>query len=964
MKKRILLPLLASSVLLLGSCGLNPGTRSVSSAAPESSQASSSLEEAPVFTIAVSATDYYCGGEDLVLSYTAQSGVKATDTITYVIVTPGSVSGVITGDHFTAAHSGQVQIQGQIRGVLSTNVIDVHCHNYTEECSGNFSKLFEGMLNLGEAYDVGIYGDIVTLTGADGFLSMRQDGCLEVIGYQPVGHVTITAHGQPLYDGVYTIARTDFVSELITTLGDKITTEDTIPNDLLKEVTSFSFANRKGDMAGHLAIAYMENLESLDLSNDGLTDIGFLKNHGALTHLALAHNQISDLSPLSSGSVSSKKLTNLDLTDNKITSVQPLRTFVLMKSLHLAKNALVDLSYLSLMTKLGTLDLNDNPTIDPDKINYVSGMKDHLTYLAIGNCGLANAAFQSLRVLSKLTYLDVSGIPLSVADLVSSFASLDTLILRGCGVTIDGLNALNNFKLLTHIDLSENHFSRASFFNASNEFIFHDIDKETHLCSSLVELDLEGEDFIDLPDFSPLVALKKMSLANNLSLKSIQDCYNPAVGIVNGQTPWKGLPLEELSIDNCPSISLGGDGGTSALKDAFLSLTSLKSLSLLGGFEYLDRATYDTILGLSKARSDFAYRLYEGEWLSALSATVFSESVFFTVDELLKASTKLDDVNGVPSYKLPYSSGNRRLIISLLNETDYACPHHDSNGSDKSLNFVVPSDLFELVFYSSYNPTTNSKYFAFSFDIADRKTSRLDFVFRSFRVIGNLSGETIRMKEGLSTLGISATGLSGIWGFEGHAGDELWKGDGGVDTTYDYARSGFAALKVSGNLELNCANTENDRFEIIGGQGGRGWDAKDGSWSCVSGNDPRRCGGNGADGAPGIVCHDCALLSSKIVVWGGRGGDGGAGSDGSLANGKGDESKDGGNGGNGGNGGAGIRYSGALTNSFNAAIHGGDAGAAGRGGNRNAHLDWYVVIPAHDGKPGTAGHNGAATEKF
>jgi hypothetical protein len=205
MKKRILLPLLASSVLLLGSCGLNPGTRSASSLAPESSQASSSLEEAPVFTIAASAADYYCGGEDLVLSYTAQSGVKATDTITYVIVTPGSVSGVITGDHFTAAHSGQVQIQGQIRGVLSTNVIDVHCHNYTEECSGNFSKLFEGMLNLGEAYDVGIAGDITVLTGADGFLSMRKDGFLEVIGYQPVGHVTITAHGQPLYDGVYTI---------------------------------------------------------------------------------------------------------------------------------------------------------------------------------------------------------------------------------------------------------------------------------------------------------------------------------------------------------------------------------------------------------------------------------------------------------------------------------------------------------------------------------------------------------------------------------------------------------------------------------------------------------------------------------------------------------------------------------------------------------------------------------------
>lgn len=102
------------------------------------------------------------------------------------------------------------------------------------------------------------------------------------------------------------------------------------------------------------------NLESLDLSDQAITDISVIQGLTRLTYLSLANNPVSDVSPLA-------ELTNLKiliLSTSKAQDYNALASLVNLQVLLLDNSTITDLTPLSDLTNLNTLYLANTPAED------------------------------------------------------------------------------------------------------------------------------------------------------------------------------------------------------------------------------------------------------------------------------------------------------------------------------------------------------------------------------------------------------------------------------------------------------------------------------------------------------------------------------------------------------------------------------------------------------------------------
>jgi Leucine-rich repeat (LRR) protein len=100
-----------------------------------------------------------------------------------------------------------------------------------------------------------------------------------------------------------------------------------------------------------------QNVTSLDLWQNFITDVSPLAELTNLTHLYLSENQITDVSPLA-------ELTNLQvlwLVDNQVHDVSPLGGLTRLTWLSLVRNQITDVSPLAELTRLERLTLLGNP---------------------------------------------------------------------------------------------------------------------------------------------------------------------------------------------------------------------------------------------------------------------------------------------------------------------------------------------------------------------------------------------------------------------------------------------------------------------------------------------------------------------------------------------------------------------------------------------------------------------------
>jgi len=367
----------------------------------------------------------------------------------------------------------------------------------------------------------------------------------------------------------------------------------------------------------YLYVYQAENLESLDLSECLIEDLGFISSFPNLKDLKLDKNAISDLAPLKD----LKLLERLSLGKNHISDITPLNDLTNLQVLALNSNLLVDVSSLNNMTSLVEVDLSTNDiTTITDLSNLVNLESVDLSYNLIS----------SISTLENLPIKELNIMNTDIGDLnaIANFTDLEELkagfryIWKGNesylltqkyekedhffkGLT--GLEALvghNNLKSLYLGRLygeGKDPLKQLATLTNLETLVFHQYSgaEDPNVLASLVNLkelvlDSGGIGFYDVSFLANLTKLE------NLSIETF--CYVEDLSVISGLTNLKELRMFKYGED----LSF---------------LTGLKNLRLL------ELKNWDTIDDYSPllALENLEYLVLEGEGIAVNDLSIISQ---------------------------------------------------------------------------------------------------------------------------------------------------------------------------------------------------------------------------------------------------------------------------------------------------------------------------------------------------
>ena len=179
-------------------------------------------------------------------------------------------------------------------------------------------------------------------------------------------------------------------------------------------------------------ISQFNELESLDLSYNQISDISILSGFTDLTFLRMMDNQISDISPLSGLT----NLTSLNLQANMISDISPLSGLTDLTSLYMSGNQISDISPLRGLTNLTSLGMTINQISD---ISPLSGLTN------LFDIGLQQNQISDISALSGLTdliQLDLNYNQISDISPLSGLTDLTALYLQNNPVSLSDIEAL------------------------------------------------------------------------------------------------------------------------------------------------------------------------------------------------------------------------------------------------------------------------------------------------------------------------------------------------------------------------------------------------------------------------------------------------------------------------------------------------------------------------------------------
>ncbi len=205
-----------------------------------------------------------------------------------------------------------------------------------------------------------------------------------------------------------------------------------IPSDLLSRFSEFS------------------QLEYLNLDNNGITDIEFLRNMKGLIGLSLSDNIISDLSPLEEH----LSLAELDVSNNAISNISVLQKLYLIKDLNLSGNTLKDLNNLALNTKIEKLDVSNCG------LKSLSGVKRLEALKELNASKNSVSDFGDIKEGPELDYLDLS------ENNIGSISFVEGLFVKKLNLSnnaIKNIKPIRKAEGLQSIDLSGNNISNIEF---------------------------------------------------------------------------------------------------------------------------------------------------------------------------------------------------------------------------------------------------------------------------------------------------------------------------------------------------------------------------------------------------------------------------------------------------------------------------------------------------------------------
>ena len=211
-------------------------------------------------------------------------------------------------------------------------------------------------------------------------------------------------------------------------------------------------------------LSALTRLVNLELRGDAINSLAFVTNLSRLQFADFSQNNITDSTPLLA-------LTNLmavNLSANPNTNAGPL--FTRPSNLWLFKQSISNVSFLSSLTQLTALGLDDNLVADPSPL---SGLTN-LSYLGLNRNPLSN--YGALAAFTNLTGLGIEGNSCTDLNFVKGLTSLRHLNLRNnrfgdltalAGLTnldtlyaaynrLTDITALTNLPSLSRVELSGN----------------------------------------------------------------------------------------------------------------------------------------------------------------------------------------------------------------------------------------------------------------------------------------------------------------------------------------------------------------------------------------------------------------------------------------------------------------------------------------------------------------------------
>ncbi|MBE6997626.1 MAG: hypothetical protein E7427_05600 [Ruminococcaceae bacterium] len=443
--------------------------------------------------------------------------------------------------------------------------------------------------------------------------------------------------------------------------------------------------------ADRSAISTLTNMESLSISDCGISDLGFLSDLKKLTFLQISDNAVRDLSPLSA----LERLKTLYIDNNPITDLAPLqhltnlrtlsmkgiavtqeqldalrealpkcsvyadaaedagpkeitlggRTFSSdVKELNLGGLGITDISALSDCTELEKLDLRDN------KIEDISPLVElpNLKWLCIWNNKVTD--INPLLSLRGLEYLDADGNEISDLSVLEYLTELDELWLNNN--PIRSFEPLRGLTKLTRLGLAET-----------------GLDDEGLDClmqmTELKELNIKRNEGITKKQFEALQkvipncvighdALKDSLKLGDLEFEADVEELNAANLGISDIAPLAGCAkLREVHLENNKISDIAPLAECTALQKLYLSGNSVANLSPLAACDALEELdlSNNSVTDLSALSALRALRTLHlsGNRLSDLSALygltnlehLYLRGCGLTADDILELQTML-----------------------------------------------------------------------------------------------------------------------------------------------------------------------------------------------------------------------------------------------------------------------------------------------------------------------------------
>jgi len=184
-----------------------------------------------------------------------------------------------------------------------------------------------------------------------------------------------------------------------------------------------------GQPGGGIYDYSLKDLEILDASSRGITNLEGIEYCTGLVELDLRDNDIEDLSPLSTLTT----LTELSLSGNRISDLTPLTGLSQLLALRLAENEITDLSPLATWVneedpdspRLQDLELDDNAIVE---LIPLSGFR-HLRKLTLS--GNAIEDITPLAGLTELALLNLDSNHIADIQAIAGLTKMKVLVLNG-----------------------------------------------------------------------------------------------------------------------------------------------------------------------------------------------------------------------------------------------------------------------------------------------------------------------------------------------------------------------------------------------------------------------------------------------------------------------------------------------------------------------------------------------------